>query len=164
MSGSTTKADILARIEAEHERWHQLLAQIPRERMEEPGPAGGWTFKDLAAHLTGWRDWIVARLEADPVEGPQPAWPAGLTDTDAINAWLYEQHHDRPLDDVLADADASYRRLASAIDGLTEEDVTTPGRFPWLGDSATLAEADLFAHLHEEHAADLYAWTAPAAR
>ena len=79
-------------------------------------------------------------------------------DLDAINAWLDERARARPLADVLASADASYQRLASAVDGLTEEDVTTPGRFPWLEDAATLAEADLFTHLHEEHGQDLYAW------
>ena len=24
--------------------------------MTEPGPMGEWTFKDLAAHLLGWRE------------------------------------------------------------------------------------------------------------
>jgi hypothetical protein len=155
---TTTKADILARIEAERERWHQLLAKIPEGRMEEPCPTGDWTFKRLAAHLTGWREWMVLRLEADPIEGATPPWPTELTDVDAINAWLDERARARPLADVLASADASYQRLASAVDGLTEEDVTTPGRFPWLEDAATLAEADLFTHLHEEHGQDLYAW------
>jgi hypothetical protein len=154
---TTTKADILARIEAERERWHQLLARIPPERMDESGP-GGWTFKRLAAHLTGWREWMILRLEADPIEGAEPPWPAELTDVDAINAWMDERARDRPVADVLADADASFQRLASAVDGLTEEDVTTPGRFPWLQDASTLAEADLFVHLHEEHGQDLYAW------
>src|SRR4051794_18042154 len=153
---STTKADILARIEAERERWHQLLTKIPPERMEESGP-GGWTFKRLAAHLTGWREWMILRLEADPIEGAEPPWPVELSDVDAINAWIDERARDRPLADVLAAADASYQRLASAVDGLTEEDVTTPDRFPWLEDVSTLAEADLFVHLHEEHGQDLYA-------
>ena len=44
-------------------RWSDLVAAIGPDRMEEPGPMGEWTFKDLAAHLTGWRERSIRRLE-----------------------------------------------------------------------------------------------------
>ena len=53
-STATGKEALLAQIEAEHVSWRELLAEIGEERMEQPGPMGDWTFKDLVAHLGGW--------------------------------------------------------------------------------------------------------------
>ena len=161
MSTSKTKTDLLARIEEEREYWHRLIGKIDRDRMEEPGPMGEWTFKDLVAHLTGWRERTISRLEAAGRgdESPPTPWPAHLVEDDEINTWIQEQNHDRPVGDVLQAADTSYQRLASAVAALSEEDVTTPGRFSWMGDQA-LTEADFFGHLHEEHEPDIHAWIA----
>ena len=131
---------------------------------------GEWTFKDLVGHLLGWRERTIARLDAasrGAAPGPPP-WPAALDENDennvdAINGWIYEQHRDRPLDDVLADADASYQRLASIVSSLSEDDVTSPERFPNLEGQA-LADVDLFGHLHEEHDPAISAWLAERGR
>ncbi len=159
MSSTRTKADLLARFEDERQHWHRLLAKIDRERMEEPGPMGEWTFKDLVAHLLGWRERMIVRLDAATRgdETPPPPWPAELTEDDEINNWIYEQNRDRPLADVLADADASYQRLASCVAALSEEDVTASDRFAYL-DGQALADIDFFGHLHEEHEPAIYAW------
>jgi hypothetical protein len=161
MSTTKTKADLLNRIEEEREYWHRLVAKIDRDRMEEPGPMGQWSFKDLAAHLTGWREQTIGRLEAAGRgdETPPTPWPAHLVEDDEVNDWIMAQNRDRSLSDVLEAADTSYQRLASAISGLSEEDVATPGRFPWIGEQA-LAEVELFGHLREEHEPDIHAWLA----
>jgi hypothetical protein len=167
VTSARTKEELLARIDEHRAYWRQLVAEVGEDRMEEPGPMGDWTFKDLAAHLTFWRDWSTARIEAGPGAEPPPIWPANLTeydphdpdetDWDPINAWVYAQHHDRSVPDVLADADASFDRLKTAIESLPEQDVMEPGRFSWLGDYA-LADADFGGHLHEEHEPSVRAW------
>jgi hypothetical protein len=163
MSSTKTKADLLARIEEERELWQRLVARIDQAWMEEPGPMGDWSFKDLAAHLTGWRERTIARFEAAGrgAEVPPPPWPTHMTEDDEINRWIYQQNKDRTVRDVLQDADASYQRLATAIASLSEDDVTTPGRFPFLEGQA-LADVDsaLFDHLHDEHEPDIHAWLA----
>lgn len=158
-SAARGKEVLLAQIRAEHESWRTLLAEIGEERMEQPGPMGDWTFKDLVAHLGGWRERTIRRLEAGPGQELTPFWPSNLTDDDEINAWFYEQNRDRPVRDVLADYDASFGRLAAAIAALPDEDVTTPGRFDWMEGKA-LADASLFDHLHEEHEPSIRAWLA----
>ncbi|MFN8514301.1 MAG: ClbS/DfsB family four-helix bundle protein [Thermomicrobiales bacterium] len=163
MSSTKTKADLLARIEEEREYWQRLVAKVDQAWMEEPGPMGDWSFKDLAAHITGWRERTIARFEAAGRgdEVPPPAWPAHLTEDDEINNWIYRQSKDRPLREVLQEADASYQRLATAISSLSEDDVTTPGRFPVFGGQA-LVDVDslLFDHLREEHEPAIHAWLA----
>ncbi len=155
----TAKDDLLRRIEDERGTWNALVVEVGEGRMDEPGPMGAWTFKDLAAHLAGWRERTIARLEAAGRGEPEPSppWPAELTEDDPINAWIYRQNRDRPLRAVLADADQSYARLAAGIATLSEEAVTTPGHFPWM-DGEALAGGDLFGHLHEEHEPAVRAW------
>lgn len=154
-----TKDGLLAQIENEREQWNRLVTEVGTERMEEPGVMGDWSFKDLASHLTGWRERTIARVEASPGQEIQLPWPDELVEDDEINAWLYERDRHRPLADILLEADASYERLASAVRALSDDDVTTPGRFPWMDDEP-LADADFFGHLHEEHEPDVRRWLA----
>ena len=130
--------------------------------MTEPGPMGPWSFKDLAAHLLGWRDRTIARLEAaaEGREAPPPAWPSELQDDDRINDWIQARSDGRSVRDVLEDTDRSYERLGSRDHGaLPEETVTSTDAFSWL-EGESLAETDLFGHLYDEHMPSIRAWLA----
>lgn len=150
---------LLAHIQAERAWWAKLVEEIGEDRMTEPGPMGEWTFKDLAAHLLGWRERTIARLEAAAAgdEAPRAPWPAELDDDDAINAWIHERNRDRSVRDVLDDTDRSYERLANAIAALPDDLVTRPDAFPWL-DGEALADIELFGHVHDEHEPSIRAW------
>lgn len=122
---------------------------------------GEWSFRDLAAHLLGWRQRTIARLEAAGAGMPEPPpfWPADLAgDDDAINAWLHERDLGRGVDEILADVEDSYHRIARAIARLPDSTITDR-HFDWL-DGGTLAAADLFGHLHDEHEPSIRAWLA----
>ena len=155
----TTRADLLQAIDTERANWQDLVAEVGLERMEEPGPMGDWNFKDLTAHLTGWRVRTIDRIEAGPGVDPPTPWPAQLTTDDEINDWIYTQNRDRPLRDVLDEHDQSLARVAAAIAALPDDDLLTPGRFDWLGGVA-LVDVELFGHLHEEHEPSIRAWLA----
>lgn len=159
MERTTPKDKLLARIRAEHERWRRLVEDVGSERMEQPGPMGAWTFKDLAAHLTVWRAQSIGQLEAAArsEDAPPNPWPAELTADDDINQWIYQRNRDRPVVDVLADADQSYSRLSQAIAALSEEDVSTPGRFDWT-EGAALSDLEWGDHLRQEHEPVVRAW------
>jgi len=157
---ATTKDELLATIDREIAGWEALLAEIGEERMERPGAAGAWIFKDVVAHLNGWRRRTIARLEA-VARGeapPPPPWPAELTDetdegVDRINDWFYGQDKDRPLADVLAESRDQFARLRAAVAALPERDLFERGRFPWLRGEALGPGivSGSFGHLHEEH-------------
>jgi hypothetical protein len=155
------RATVIARIAAERLLWRDLVAEVGEDRMNEPGPMGAWTFKDLASHLLGWRQRMIARIEAAAEGRPEPPtpWPSDLEGDDAINPWIRARDLDRQLRDVLDDIDGSYERLARAVSSLPEELVTRAGVFPWLEGDA-LAETELFGHLHDEHEASIRAWLA----
>jgi hypothetical protein len=155
------RAELVARCQREREVWRDLVNEVGVDRMTEPGPMGPWTFKDLAAHLLGWRERTIARLEAaaDSRVAPAPAWPADLDDDDAINSWIQARSDARSVRAVLDDVDRSYDRLANAIAAVPEDLVTRRDAFPWM-EGESLAETDLFGHLYEEHMPSIREWLA----
>lgn len=160
-----SRADAAERIRADQRFWRALVEEVGRDRMDEPGPMGEWTFKDLAAHLAGWRERRIAELEAVVAGRPRPPlpWPAEMDDDDTINDWLHERDRDRSLDDALADYDRSFDRLAAAIEALPEEIVSDPDYFAW-SDGVPIVEVDFTDHLHDEHVPSIRAWLEATAR
>lgn len=129
--------------------------------MLEPGPMGEWTFKDMAAHLAAWRNARIPMIEAigrgEPI--PAPPWPAALDDDDRVNAWFQDRDRDRPLDDVLADYDASFERLAAALEALPGAVAHDADALPWAGGTPAV-DIDFTDHLHAEHLPNVRAWLA----
>jgi hypothetical protein len=153
---------LIDHLEAVRARWRRLIDDVGPDRLEEPGPMGDWTFKDLAAHLTAWRRRSVDRLEAAARGEPQPpnAWAADLEgedEDDPINAWIHDRTKDRAANELLAESDAVYDDLIAAVRALPIDAVTDPNRFPWVG--GPLAEAQFGGHL-DEHEPSVRAWLA----
>ena len=164
------RARVLARIDSEQAFWRELVEEVGDDRMTEPGPMGEWTFKDLAAHLSGWRERTLGRLDAarDGRPVPPPPWPAELDGDDAVNEWIQERGRGRSVDEVLADMDGSFDRLAEAVSALPDDLLTRPDALPWL-QGVAVSDVDYFGHLHDEHLPTVRAWLAtrgpaPAAR
>lgn len=159
-----SRDQLAARFREDRDTWRSLVAQVDRERMEERGPMGEWTFKDLVSHLDAWRHRTLARLEAAAAGKPRPAnpWPAGMSEDDPINDWFRERDASRPVDDLLADYDGTFDRMTAAVTALPESanptESDTPGYFRW-HDAEGPLESDFFNHL-EVHADDLRAWLA----
>src|SRR5215216_5178948 len=133
----STKGVVLAAIDRERDAWETLLVEVGEARMLEPGVMGDWTFKDLAAHITGWRARSLQRLEAaaNGQPEPDPVWPADRGSDDEINDWIHEALND-------------------------------PDFFPWLEGNAlgpVIVSGEFFSHLHEEHEPDIRRWLQQAA-
>jgi len=164
MSVAPSKAALLERIDRERAIWEQFVAEIGQNRMLEPGATGDWTFKDVVAHLMGWRVWTLAKLDAarrGQAPPPMP-WPAQLsedTDTDAINDWIYTTNRDRPLRDVLNEYGQSFQRMRDAVLALPDRDLADPNRYAWMaGEPLGMVIEYSFGHLHEEHEPALREW------
>jgi hypothetical protein len=165
MSATMSKAALLEQIERERLVWAQLLAVVGKERMEQPGATGAWSFKDVVAHLNGWRTRTLARLDAART-GAEPVtpWPADLDeDTEAglvqINAWIEQAGRERSLEKVLDESRRSFDLMRDAVLALSDEELTDPSRYPWMGGEPVGAVIGYaFDHLHEEHEPTLSAW------
>ncbi len=161
---STVKDDILGRIDADEVAWNDLVAQVPPARMDEPGPMGEWSFRDLVSHLLAWRNRTASRLQAAAAGAPRPPapWPAEMNDDDPINAWFRDQDAGRSAADLLADYADSFGRIRRAVQELPADaflgEADTPGYFCWR-DSQGELQSDFSGHL-ADHADDVRAWLA----
>lgn len=161
-----TKSHMLDSIRAHRARWEALLAEVGEERMLEPGVMGSWTFKDVAAHLTAWRERVtIDRLEAAQRDEPvrPPPWPLELNEDDdadvqVINQWIYLHNRDRSLSEVLADACESWRRMEVAVEGLSEQVLTGPNRFSWMNGEPIGEVVPGSSGHFEEHEEMIRAW------
>jgi hypothetical protein len=153
-------ADLATRVREGRRLWRELLSQAG-DRIDEPGPMGEWTFGDLAGHLLAWRNRTISRLEAAARGEPEPAapWPSELDDDDSINTWLREQDRGRSAGELIDAYDASFERLAAAVEALPAGMVEDRGAFPWLEGKA-LSSVDPTGHLREEHETAVRAWLA----
>ncbi len=157
MDAITTTADLLDVLRRERAAWDALLAQVPPQRLTEPGVDGDWSVKDVVAHVAFFEWEMVRLLETCSLAGASDLW--GLP-TDARNATIYEQVRDRPLDAVLADAQQAYARLLEAVGGLPDSALRDPAAFEemppdWVPlDIIAQNSTEHYAH----HAQDIRAW------
>lgn len=146
---------ILWRMRADLER---LVAEAGPSRMDLPGVAGEWSIKDVIAHLTAWRWWSVARMEAAVRnEVPTPPWSGGLDESteenvDEINQQFHETARAKSTIEVLRDSRATFDRLEDAVMALSNEDLFEKGRYDWLdGYAASAVILGAASHLFEDH-------------
>jgi hypothetical protein len=84
----------------------------PAER-DSPSPVGGWSPKDVQAHLGSWRGHMADRLTAirkgrrEPEDGGE---------TDVRNAVIYAERMDWPWDQVRSDAEATADDIIAAVE------------------------------------------------
>jgi hypothetical protein len=159
MGTTLSKTQLLAELKQENASWQALLDEIGEANMTQPEVAGGWSIKDIVAHLTGWRRWTVRRFQATLHHEPDvpPPWPSELQEDDAINAWIYQSNRNRPVADVLSDSREVFQHLVDAMEAFSEDELQDPRRFAWL-EGEPLSGKLFFSHFHQEHEPDMRAW------
>jgi hypothetical protein len=90
---------------------------------------------DVLAHLFAWHmlfeGWVSqARAGAVP---PVPAEGYGWADLDVLNTKLYEQHRGDTYATIRASLVASHESMLETLADCTEEELTDPNAFAWLG-------------------------------
>ena len=138
--------------------WERLLAEVSENRMLDPGLPGGWSVKDVIAHVNWYEREMVDVLEQRALTGSELwALPA-----EERNVPIYEQGKDRPLDEVLAESNKLFERLWALVSELSDKDLVDASHFeqmpeewePW----EMLAE-NTFGH-YQQHIPDIRAWLA----
>ena len=133
MPRPTSKNDLLAAIEKERGALETYLETLTPEQLTEPGIVGEWSPKDVLAHLIEWEQMVLGwhaaglRGEVPPLPAPGFKW----NQTPQLNQQIYEKHRDRPLDEVLEQFQASHREILCVIQGLSNEELFTAGRYAW---------------------------------
>lgn len=166
MEDLNSREALLEAVRGIREDLEGIIAGVDEERAVQPGSFEEWTFKDMIAHLTGWRLVTAARLEAGlRHEEPEFPWPSHFNEAEdlhGINRWFFETNRDKPLDQVLRESRETFDRVERAIATMPEEDLLEPGRFKWVfwTDDALgpAVVRGTMSHYYREHEPDFRAW------
>jgi hypothetical protein len=158
------KTELLERMRAGREEWDALIAQIPDTARTEPALAGGWSVKDLIAHVAAFENWTAAQIRAAN-EGRAPTDkelygveevtvdPEGW-DLDRQNAMIYARYKETPLAEVMTFSSQAFADLVAAVEAVADEDLARTGAQAWTGDTTLLEVIPGQSYAHYEHHAD----------
>lgn len=149
------KADLLSAMRSGHARLEKLFGSLSEEQMLAPRLHGGWSGKDLLAHLGFWEQRMAAYCQM-LLNGETPMETVGQFAVDEINAAAFAEYREQGLEEVRRFERQSFQRLLAEAEHASETDLFDPQRFAWLK-GATLGawiEGNSYGH-YEEHQADL---------
>src|SRR4051812_43923486 len=115
MPDETTKASVLAQLQAERSRWETLLAEVGEARMTTPILASWWSVKDIMTHITWYELQTAEALQPNTPPAPAREWLWELT-VDKRNALLYTEYRDQPLAEVRANAQRVFAQLVATVE------------------------------------------------
>ena len=130
MSEILDKLTFIKKVQKAHEEWQSLLAEVDKSRMTEPGLPGGWSVKDVIAHITWYEREMIGMLKAMALEGSD-LWQFPQ---DERNVPIYEENKDRPLEEILSEAEQVYDQLFEAISSLSDDELVDPSHFRYMPD------------------------------
>ena len=151
------KREFLETLQTVRAQWEELLVEVGKEHMQEPGVEGSWSVKDIIAHVTWPEREMVAILQARSLAVGSELWDLPQ---DELNAVVVAQNRDRPLQEVLAEEQQVYARFFEALNVLSEEELVEASHYqempadwiPW-----EMFASNCFEH-YRAHMPALRAW------
>ena len=151
MQNSERKAQLLDEIRQTHGELEDVFAPLTEAQMTQSGVNGEWSVKDMLAHVTWWEGHMLRTLRAGREElGPEGSNPDNLTQRK--NAEVFAANRDRPLVEVRAEFDASYREVLATLEGWPAEALAQDETYEAIG-------WDTFKH-YPQHTATIREWLA----
>jgi len=134
----TTIAEVLQRTREAYAAYQDAIAAFDEARLTVPNSVGGWSVRDVIAHVGADQQWMAGQLEALQA-GEEPkvgscygdyASPPGpdidMSTQDGRNAWQRERLAGLSLAEARELAEAGHARLIAAIESFSDEDLTMP--------------------------------------
>ena len=118
-----TADELLSRATEEREKLMALWDGLSESEMTAvPGPQADWSVKDTIAHIAWWQEamvnWASAALRGEMIAHTQTV--------DEVNARVFAENRDQPLNAVLSAFDASFARLESLLGRMTDDEINDP--------------------------------------
>jgi hypothetical protein len=137
------RQELLNEVRRERDALDDTLALLTPGQMTKAGVTrGGWSVKDVLAHLVEWQrmnlDWYAAGLRGEKPAMPAPGFT--LRELPRLNEMIHRRHHRRSLQAVLRDYRSYHERVVALIEVLPDTDLVTLGRYSWTGPSWTLSD------------------------
>ena len=162
MQENMTKTKLLHLIQTERQMLEEALSDIEQEDMVAPALQGGWSIKDLLAHITTWEQNMISWLGVARKGNEPQLVPPGFSswdEIDAINQSYYLQNSKKELFEVLNAFNKVYIKALKIVQETSEDDLIDPNRFPWRKGEPIwhMVAANTFWH-YEEHRVDIEVW------
>lgn len=137
------KEALLREIEQERAALDGVLEMLtPREMTTAGVTRGGWSVKDILAHLVEWQqmnlNWYAAGQRGEKPAMPAPGYT--LRELPRLNEAIYRKHHRRSLEAVVHDYQSYHEQVVALVRALPDADLVTLERFSWTGPSWTLSD------------------------
>jgi hypothetical protein len=146
-----SQAAVLNAVQGSRTALEGLLASLSDEQMTQDGVMEQWSLKDVLAHITGWEQWMlrVIHKESEALAELAKMRSGDLGRiVDAMNAATHAANRQRPLCDVQAAFQASFREVVAQLAAVADAD--------WAHLYPVVA-ANTFEH-YDEHAQGVQAW------
>jgi DinB family protein len=105
--------DIVATLRAARQAEREIIGSLPEDVRLAPGPDGGWSPKDIQAHLSSWK---TRQAERHAAARRGEEIPPPDDDFDAINAELHAARADWSWSAIEEEADQVTDRLVAEIE------------------------------------------------
>ena len=113
------KTELLDTLSETRFAFDQALTEVDPDQLTTPGVVGGWSVKDIIAHVTWGVIETVGMLEAKGLMGSE-LW---RLPEEQRNAAVYEQNCARSLSDVMAESQQAHKKLVDVIEEIPEQDL-----------------------------------------
>ena len=114
------KHQVFQKLEQAWTALKESYAGLSEAQFAEPGVMGGWSIKDILAHVTTWEEEALKYLPLI-LSGGRPPRYIQYGGIDAFNAQMAEQKRDLELSEVLRQLEETYRRLPDYLQGVPDE-------------------------------------------
>ena len=134
MNSVSLKQQILELLPAALKAHHDFIDSLPAAERAAAGTPQEWAAKDLLTHCIFWQEILIERLDC----ARSGATPSNSDDIQALNEKNFEARRNRAWDEIIADLDTAFEKLADKTHALSEADLSEAGRFPWQGGGRAL--------------------------
>ena len=136
------------------QRWDELreaYAGLSDAEMTAPGVTGGWSVKDIVAHVTTWEEESLKHLPHILAGTRPPRYSVAYGGIDAFNALTTERKRSLPLAEVLLQRDETHHRLVAFIVAMPDGEFVRETR------ARRRLRLDAYGH-YPRHAAAIRSW------
>lgn len=124
-----TKQQVIDKLELSWSQFRKSFEGFSKEIMTCPTPDGGWSVKDILAHVRAWEEECLKYLPLIIAGKRLPRYKDMYGGINAFNAMTYEANKDLPLDTVLKNLDDTHERLINYLRSVPDEFFCSQTRF-----------------------------------
>ena len=123
------RPQLLKRLEKAWEAFKESYAGLSDSELMEPGVLGGWSVRDIIAHVTWWEEEALTYLPLILRGGKAPRYSVTYGGIDAFNAQMSKRKETLSLSEVFRQQEEIHRRVVEAIGHAPEGQLATETRF-----------------------------------